>query len=57
MAVLLDGQPQAHAQMGVNVVCPRHYMAVYPMSAMDFQSENELHKPECLEPGSNTHIH
>ena len=24
MAVLLDGQIQARAQMGVNVVCPRH---------------------------------
>ena len=25
MAILLDGQTQARAQMGVNVVCPWHY--------------------------------
>ena len=25
MAVHLDGQTQARAQMGVNVLCPRHY--------------------------------
>ena len=25
MAVLLDGQTQARAQLGVSVVCPRHY--------------------------------
>ena len=42
MAVLLDGQTQARAQIGVNVVCPQHYAPVFSQTFANGNSKNEM---------------